>query len=376
MARSSSHSTRFSSHPKGRPHETSAGVALHRFARMGAPRIRRQPERGHHRPCAGAAGRYRLRRGAAGRAEGRRGRGRRGGRVGQGRLGYLCARGGRDRRRQRGSFRRAGKGERGCLRRVDVPHQARERRRRREAPRCRGLRKSRSDLSIEERPMPDAPLREDIRATLPELEDHGAFARRHIGPDGPDESAMLAALGFDSRGALIDAVVPASIRRRSPMDLGAPRTEGEALSALRRVAEKNQVFKSYIGQGYYETFTPGVILRNVFQNPAWYTAYTPYQPEISQGRLEALVNFQTMVADLTAMSIANASMLDEATAAAEAMTLCLRSYKGASKVFALAADVLPQTLDVVRTRAAPLGIEVRVVPCDALASVEAFGVLV
>jgi glycine dehydrogenase len=224
--------------------------------------------------------------------------------------------------------------------------------------------------------MPDAPLREDIRATLPELEDHGAFARRHIGPDGPDESAMLAALGFDSRGALIDAVVPASIRRRSPMDLGAPRTEGEALSALRRVAEKNQVFKSYIGQGYHETFTPGVILRNVFHNPAWYTAYTPYQPEISQGRLEALVNFQTMVADLTAMSIANASMLDEATAAAEAMTLCLRSYKGASKVFALAADVLPQTLDVVRTRAAPLDIEVRVAPCDALASIDAFGVLV
>ena len=224
--------------------------------------------------------------------------------------------------------------------------------------------------------MPDTPIRENLRATLPELEDHGAFARRHIGPDTADEAAMVAALGFDSRAALIDAIVPASIRRRGAMGLGTPRTEGEALSALRRVAEKNQVFKSYIGQGYYETFTPGVILRNVFQNPAWYTAYTPYQPEISQGRLEALLNFQTMVSDLTAMSIANASMLDEATAAAEAMTLCLRSYKGASKVFAVAADVLPQTLDVVRTRAAPLGIEVRAASSDALESIEAFGVLV
>src|SRR5476651_1571177 len=203
--------------------------------------------------------------------------------------------------------------------------------------------------------MPDTPLREDVRATLPELEDHGAFARRHIGPDGPDESAMLAALGFDSRAALIDAVVPASIRRRSPMDLGAPRTEGEALSALRRVAEKNQVFKSYIGQGYYETFTPGVILRNVFHNPAWYTAYTPYQPEISQGRLEALFNFQTMICDLTGLDVANASLLDEATAAAEAMALAERSAQGKTKSFFVDAEVHPQTLAVLRTRAEPLG---------------------
>src|SRR5476649_2890663 len=224
--------------------------------------------------------------------------------------------------------------------------------------------------------MPDTPLREYVRATLPELEDQGAFARRHIGPDASDETAMLAALGYESRAALIDAVVPAAIRRRTAMELGAPRTEGEALSALRLIAEKNQVFKSYIGQGYYETFTPGVILRNVFQNPAWYTAYTPYQPEISQGRLEALLNFQTMVADLTAMSIANASMLDEATAAAEAMTLCLRSYKGASRVFAVAADVFPQTIDVVRTRAGPLGIEVRVAAPEALGELDAFAVLV
>ncbi|MGZ5596671.1 MAG: aminomethyl-transferring glycine dehydrogenase [Usitatibacter sp.] len=224
--------------------------------------------------------------------------------------------------------------------------------------------------------MPDTPHRQNARASLPELEDHGAFAPRHIGPDESDQAAMLAALGFRSRDELIDAVVPSSIRRKSPMGLAEGRTEGEALSALRRVAEENQVFKSYIGQGYYETYTPGVILRNVFQNPAWYTAYTPYQPEISQGRLEALLNFQTMVADLTGMPIANASMLDEASAAAEAMTLCLRSYKGASRVFAVADDVLPQTIDVVRTRAAPLGIEVRVVPAESLAAVEAFAALV
>ena len=225
--------------------------------------------------------------------------------------------------------------------------------------------------------MPDTPLRSRQRATLPELEDHGAFQRRHIGPEAADQAAMLAALGFDSRAALIDAVIPASIRRKTPLDIGAPRTEGEALTRLRGIAERNQVFKSYIGQGYYETYTPGVILRNVFQNPAWYTAYTPYQPEISQGRLEALLNFQTLVAELTGLAIANASMLDESTAAAEAMTLCLRSAKGeASRIFAVADDVLPQTIDVVRTRAHPLGIEVRVLPAEDLAQAGAFAALV
>src|SRR6185437_13328862 len=139
---------------------------------------------------------------------------------------------------------------------------------------------------------------------------------------------------------------------------------------------QNQVFASYIGQGYYGTYTPTVILRNVFQNPAWYTAYTPYQPEISQGRLEALLNFQTMVADLTGLDVANASMLDEASAAAEAMALCLRSTRSASRVFAVADDVFPQTIEVVRTRAAPMGIEVRVVPAGELAAVDAFAALV
>jgi glycine dehydrogenase len=222
--------------------------------------------------------------------------------------------------------------------------------------------------------MPDTPV--SARATLEELEDHGAFQRRHIGPDAADEAAMLGVLGYASRAALIDAVVPAAIRRRDAMGIGAPRTEGEALAHLRSIAEKNLVFKSYIGQGYYETYTPGVILRNIFQNPAWYTAYTPYQPEISQGRLEALINFQTMVADLTGMAIANASMLDEATAAAEAMTLCLRATRSASRLFAVADDVLPQTIDVVRTRAEPLGIEVRVVPHGEIAGLDAFGALV
>ena len=135
-------------------------------------------------------------------------------------------------------------------------------------------------------------------------------------------------------------------------------TEADALARLRAIAAKNSVLKSFIGQGYYGTHTPGVILRNVLENPAWYTAYTPYQPEISQGRLEALVNFQTMVCDLTGMAIANASMLDEATAAAEAMTLCQRVGRSKSARFFVADDVFPQTIDVVRTRAAPLGIEV------------------
>jgi len=225
--------------------------------------------------------------------------------------------------------------------------------------------------------MPDTPLTHaSERLSLAELEDHGAFMRRHVGPDTEAEAAMLRALGYASRAALIDAVVPPAIRRRAPLEIGAPQAEAEALAALRAIARKNRVFKSFIGQGYYGTHTPGVIQRNVFESPAWYTAYTPYQPEISQGRLEALLNFQTMVADLTGMAIANASMLDEATAAAEAMTLCRRSTDAASRVFGVADDVLPQTIDVIRTRAAPLGIEVRVAAPDALADLDAFAVIV
>ena len=224
--------------------------------------------------------------------------------------------------------------------------------------------------------MPDTPLRAPHEASLADLEDHGAFRRRHIGPDDHDEAAMLATLGFGSRAALLDALIPPAIRRKVPMDIGVARSEGEALARLRGIAAKNEVFKSYIGQGYHGTLTPGVIQRNVFESPAWYTAYTPYQPEISQGRLEALLNFQTMVADLTGLDLANASMLDEATAAAEAMTLCLRSTRSELRTFAVADDVLPQTIDVVRTRAAPLGIEVRVAPARELANGDSFAVLV
>ncbi|MFI4953728.1 MAG: glycine dehydrogenase (aminomethyl-transferring), partial [Burkholderiales bacterium] len=140
------------------------------------------------------------------------------------------------------------------------------------------------------------------RRTLRELEQHRGFVDRHIGTSESDQAAMLGTLGFASRSALVDAIVPAAIRTKKPLALPAAKGEEEALEDLRVLAAKNRVFTSYIGQGYYGTYTPGVILRNVLENPAWYTAYTPYQPEISQGRLEALVNFQTMICDLTAMA--------------------------------------------------------------------------
>jgi len=162
--------------------------------------------------------------------------------------------------------------------------------------------------------MNDSPL--GTSDALASLEQTDAFIARHIGTTVEDQTEMLAVLGFSSRAALMDAIVPAAIRRRAPLALPDAISEAAALARVRTIAAKNKVLKSFIGQGYYGTHTPGVILRNVLENPAWYTAYTPYQPEISQGRLEALVNFQTMVCDLTAMSIANASMLDEATAAA------------------------------------------------------------
>ncbi|HEV6965328.1 aminomethyl-transferring glycine dehydrogenase [Roseateles sp.] len=198
------------------------------------------------------------------------------------------------------------------------------------------------------------------------LEDATEFQARHIGPDAVDESLMCAAIGVASRTALIDAVVPASIRRSAGMDLPEPITEAGALAELKTIAGKNKVYKSFIGQGYHGTHTPGVILRNILENPAWYTAYTPYQAEISQGRMEALVNFQTMVADLTGMDIANGSMLDEATSAAEAVTLAKRSVKSKSNVLIVAGDVHPQTIEVIQTRCAPLGIEVKVGMAPAL----------
>ena len=197
-------------------------------------------------------------------------------------------------------------------------------------------------------------------ATLESLENRDEFIPRHIGPDNAEQQTMLAAIGKPSLEALIRDVMPASIARAKPMDLPAPVTEAAALAELKAIAGRNQVLKSFIGQGYYGTHTPGVILRNILENPAWYTAYTPYQAEISQGRMEALVNFQTMVCDLTGMPIANASMLDEATAAAEAMTLAKRSVKSKSNRIVLAGDVHPQTIEVIQIRAAPIGIEVTV----------------
>ena len=194
---------------------------------------------------------------------------------------------------------------------------------------------------------------------LSALENAAEFLPRHIGIDAADEAHMLSVIGEASRRALIDSIVPRSIARTQAMDLPPATTEAAALAELKAIAGKNQLLKSFIGQGYYGTHTPGVILRNILENPAWYTAYTPYQAEISQGRMEALVNFQTMVCDLTGMPIANASMLDEATAAAEAMTLAKRSVKAKSNVFVVAGDAHPQTIEVIQTRAKPLGLEVR-----------------
>ncbi|HOM20515.1 MAG TPA: aminomethyl-transferring glycine dehydrogenase [Ottowia sp.] len=195
---------------------------------------------------------------------------------------------------------------------------------------------------------------------MPELENPGEFIARHIGPSPAEEAHMLSVIGEASRQALIDSILPPDIARRAPMDLPPACTEAEALAELKAMASRNQHrMKSFIGQGYYGCHLPGVILRNILENPAWYTAYTPYQAEISQGRMEALVNFQTMVCDLTGMPIANASMLDEATAAAEAMTLARRSVKAKGNAIVVFGDAHPQTIEVLRTRAAPLGLTVK-----------------
>ena len=196
--------------------------------------------------------------------------------------------------------------------------------------------------------------------SLFELENHSDFHARHIGPNDAEIADMLKTIGAPSLDALVEAIVPKSIKLTAPLALPAAISEEEALEKIRSIASRNRVFRSFIGQGYYGTLTPKVILRNVLENPAWYTAYTPYQAEISQGRMEALINFQTMVADLTGMEIANASLLDEATAAAEAMTLAKRSAKSRSNTFLVAGDCHPQTIEVVKTRAEPLDIQVKV----------------
>ena len=210
---------------------------------------------------------------------------------------------------------------------------------------------------------------------LAELEDREAFRRRHIGPDAQEQQQMLGLLGQDSLDALMRAVIPAPIRRDAAMQLPDAVGEQQALEELRRIAGENRVLRSFIGQGYANAHMPGVIRRNVLENPAWYTAYTPYQPEISQGRLEALLNFQTMVADLTGLDVANASMLDEATAAAEAVTLARRVSDHASDSVFVADDVLPQTLEVLRTRAEPIGLNIVVGAPHQAADADHFAVL-
>lgn len=212
--------------------------------------------------------------------------------------------------------------------------------------------------------------------TLSQLEQRDDFITRHIGPNAADSQAMLASVGAASLDDLISSTVPAAILSNAPLALAPSSTEAEALNTLKQLAKQNIVAKSYIGTGYYDTLVPPVILRNVLENPGWYTAYTPYQPEISQGRLEALLNYQQMITDLTGMDIANASLLDEATAAAEAMTLCKRSNKLKSDKFFVAADVHPQTIDVIKTRAEYFGFELVIAPSTELAQHEVFGALV
>src|ERR1043165_2041383 len=207
------------------------------------------------------------------------------------------------------------------------------------------------------------------------------FESRHIGPDARQIAEMLKVVKAASVDKLIEETVPANIRLKSPLNLPAAKSEFEFLREFKKTISKNRIFKSYIGTGYYNNITPGVILRNILENPGWYTAYTPYQAEIAQGRLEALINFQTMIIDLTGLEIANASLLDEATAAAEAVHLLFASRKGGKKnaaKFFVDKNVFPQTIDLLKTRSAPLGIELVVGDVDKVDITEAdlFGVYV
>jgi glycine dehydrogenase len=212
--------------------------------------------------------------------------------------------------------------------------------------------------------------------TLTQLEHHDEFIGRHIGPSAEEQKAMLAELGVDSLEALTKDTVPGAILREPFLQVGEPQTEREALARLKTIAQKNEIFTSYIGMGYYDTVVPNVILRNVLENPGWYTAYTPYQPEIAQGRLEALLNFQQMTMDLTGLDLASASLLDEATAAAEAMAMAKRVSKNKkANAFFIADNVYPQTIDVVKTRAEYYGFEIIVGPAREASDHDVFGAL-
>ncbi|MEJ2418172.1 MAG: glycine dehydrogenase, partial [Exilibacterium sp.] len=212
---------------------------------------------------------------------------------------------------------------------------------------------------------------------LTELENRDSFIQRHIGPDAAQTHAMLETLGVDSIAELIEKTVPENIRKTDTLALKSAVGEDQALAELKTIAAKNQIFKSYIGMGYHNTLVPKVIQRNVLENPGWYTAYTPYQPEIAQGRLEGLLNFQQMVLDLTGMEMANASMLDEGTAAAEAMAMCKRQLKkNKSSTFFVDSATHPQTIAVIQTRAEHFGFEIVVGdPKTDLAQLECFGAL-
>jgi glycine dehydrogenase len=184
------------------------------------------------------------------------------------------------------------------------------------------------------------------------------FISRHIGPSLEDQAKMLQFVGYDNMQSFIEAIVPNSILEKEQLDVRDSVSEHKALEILHEIASKNQIYKSFIGMGYYGTYTPNVILRNILENPGWYTAYTPYQPEVAQGRLEMLLNFQQLIIDLTKMDIANASLLDEGTAAAEAVALCQRLDKDNLQKIFIAETCNPQTIDVVKTRAEPFGLEV------------------
>src|SRR6185369_8110595 len=207
------------------------------------------------------------------------------------------------------------------------------------------------------------------------IEPGANFIRRHIGPDETETEAMLKLVGASSLDDFIDRVIPRQIRARSALHLPKARAERTALSDLRKMATRNEVVTSMIRMGYYDTITPKVILRNVLENPGWYTAYTPYQAEVSQGRLEALLNFQQMVIDLTGLDLANASLLDEGTAAAEAMAMAKRLVKTTATTFFVDRDTHPQTIDVVKTRAGYFGFELVIAPADSLKDDEFFGAL-
>ena len=215
-----------------------------------------------------------------------------------------------------------------------------------------------------------------MRQTLEQLTAKDEFISRHIGVDKLAQESMLSSIGATTLEELIERTVPASIRRDQLLNLGEPMREIDVLAQLRLIANKNTIRTSLIGTGYYNTITPPVIARNVLENPAWYTSYTPYQPEISQGRLEALLNFQTMITEITGFEIANASLLDEATAAGEAMTIALRSSKSKSTVFAVDIDTHPQIISVLRTRALPIGLTISVVSLNEMMTTSCFGALI